>query len=625
MKIRSTLSLVTLGLAALLSACDGDSLSGPGFVCDVTNPVSDILLNPSSATLLVHSPAISGDTVQIAAVTTNRAGGVRTDVPIRFTSSDTTVATVDSLGVVHGRTTGTVKITAASCDKKSSVQVTVISSVARVAISPLSDTVIVGDTAVVVARAFAPDGSQVSKVRFAFGSSNPGITIVQNSDSTAKVTGSSAGSATITAVGEGTSGTSSLLILARAFLAGNASTNTIEVGDAFACGLITLGHGFCWGQNNHGQIAAKTDSTCFPGTDPGAIVNDSLKTTAVPCSLLPLRISQAIDFTTISAGDSTGCAISVAGRAYCWGTGLHGENGNGTTADKSQPTLVTSGLIFTSISVGGQHTCALATGGTAYCWGDDSKGQLGDARLVSSTTPIPVSGGGGPGVFSSISAGFRHSCAIASDGTGFCWGSNDFGQLGDGSNVTRDTPVQVAGGLKFTAISAGGDHTCGIATSGAAFCWGSNIDGQGGRGTSGDVSFVPVAVAGGLTFTRISASTGTRAVGTNGVPFKPSGLGHTCALTSAGAAFCWGDDRDLQLGQGPFSGAGGIATVPVQVAQGERAGGVTFTGISVGSRHSCAVGSDGAAYCWGSNVMGALGNTLQAAFRGLPQKVATPQ
>jgi alpha-tubulin suppressor-like RCC1 family protein len=454
-------------------------------------------------------------------------------------------------------------------------------------------------------------------VKFTFGAGSSAASVIPTSDSTAKIVGVSPATVGIQAVGEGVTGNASLLVLARVFLAGSVSNTTIDVGDAISCGLISLGHGYCWGLNNHGQIAARTDSTCFPGTDPGTIVNDSLKSTALPCSLLPLRISESLDFATISAGDSTGCAISTAGRAYCWGMGTHGENGNGNTADKTTPSLVTSGLTFTSISVGGMHVCAIATGGAAYCWGDDSFGQLGDARRVSSTTPIPVSGGGGPATFASISAGLRHTCALTSDGTAYCWGYNDLGQLGDGSGATTDTPVQVAGGFRFTWISAGGDHTCGITTSGAALCWGSNLNGQLGTGTSGDVAFAPVAVAGGLTFTRISASTGTR--------FKINGRGHTCALTSAGAAYCWGDNTDLQIGTGQFTGGNGMVTSPVQVAQGERGAGVTFTSISAGSRHSCAVGSDGNAYCWGSNVMGALGNTLQAAFRGQPQKVATPR
>jgi alpha-tubulin suppressor-like RCC1 family protein len=190
--------------------------------------------------------------------------------------------------------------------------------------------------------------------------------------------------------------------------------------------------------------------------------------------------------------------------------------------------------------------------------------------------------------------------------------------------VGSDTPVQVAGGFAFQSIAAGGDHSCGILTNGGVVCWGSNIDGQLGNGSVGGLSATPVAIAGGGTFTRISASTGTTTLTPKFTAAKAFGHGHTCALTSAGAVFCWGDDTDRQLGRGVFSGSGASSGTPQQISQGERGAGVTFTSISTGSRHSCGVGSDGNAYCWGSNVMGGLGNTLQAAFRGQPQKVATP-
>lgn len=92
-------SIIAVGLG--LAACDEDTLTGPGFVCDVTNPVRDIFLSPSSATILVHSPALSSDTVRLAAVATGRTGSARTDVKFEFKSSDPTVATVDSLGIVR--------------------------------------------------------------------------------------------------------------------------------------------------------------------------------------------------------------------------------------------------------------------------------------------------------------------------------------------------------------------------------------------------------------------------------------------------------------------------------------------------------------------------------------------
>ena len=621
-----TTAILAAGLG--LAACDEDDVTGPGFVCDVTNPVADLLLGPSSSTVLVHSPALSSDTVRLVAIATSRFGTARDDVSIRFESSDTTVATVDTLGIVQAKRPGTVRITASACGESRSADVTVIASVSRVEVTPATDTVIAGDTAFVRARAFAPNGAQVQNVKFTFGASNPSVTVIQTSDSTAKFATSAAGTVSLTATGEGKVGSSSLLVLARIFLPGTALVNTIDVGDATGCGLITLGHAFCWGFNDHGQIGAQSDSTCFKGTDAGTVVNDSLVTTALPCSLVPLAISREIDFTTISSGDSTGCAISVEGRAYCWGLGRHGEIGNGVTADRGVPSLVTSGLTFTSISVGGNHVCALATGGAAYCWGEDQFGQLGDNRTINSTTPIPVSGGGGPAVFASISAGFRHSCGVTAAGAGFCWGDNSFGQLGNGTaGGFADTPVGVAGGFTWAFISAGGDHTCGITTAGAAFCWGDNASGQlGNGGVSGPVA-TPGAVVGAPAFTRISASTGTRTLAPPALvlPNKTLGRGHTCGLTAAGAVFCWGDDFDLQLGRGQFSGSNGVGVTAVQVVNGERPAAATFTSVSTGSRHSCAVASDGNAYCWGSNVGGALGNTLQAAFRGQPQKVATPR
>jgi alpha-tubulin suppressor-like RCC1 family protein len=190
-----------------------------------------------------------------------------------------------------------------------------------------------------------------------------------------------------------------------------------------------------------------------------------------------------------------------------------------------------------------------------------------------------------------------------------------------------DAPVAVQTSVAFASISAGGDHTCAITTAGSAFCWGSNLHGQLGNAVVGQ-SNVPVPSAAGLTFTRISASTGTASTIPLPIPepWKVVGRGHTCGITAGGAAYCWGDNTDLQLGNGPFSGGPQSAnSSPMQVATSHIPGGASFVTISAGSRHSCAVAADGAGYCWGANVYGALGNTEQANFRGLAQRVATPR
>ncbi len=628
MMIRRVFTLAALAAAASLAACDEDELTGPGYICDVTNPVADIFIAPRISQVLVHSPALASDTVVVSAVATGRFGASRTEIPIKFESSDNTVATVDSAGVVSALRPGTVTITASACGESSSANITVLANVIAVSVVPGSDTVVAGDSATFIARATGQGGVALSNLKFTFSSPSAGVVVKATSDTSVTVISpNTAGTYVVNATTEGVTGAASLLVLPRVFIVGTLLAGGIDVGDAFSCGVITAGQGFCWGLNNHGQLGAATDSVCFAGVDPGVVTTDSVVTSALPCRLLPARVAPELQFATISAGDSSSCGILVSGRAYCWGNGTLGTVGNGKVGSPTEPELVTLAQSFTTVSVGGQHACALAAGGLAYCWGADSLGQLGDLREINSTTPIPVIRDENHAVFASISAGWRHTCALTSTGQAFCWGNNERGQLGAGTNGGWSTfPVAVQGGLAFASISAGGDHTCGVTTGGAAFCWGSNVDGQLGNGGTGGQSNVPAAVAGGLSFTRISASTGTRSLmSVNGPAWKALGKGHTCGLTTAGAVYCWGDNFDLQLGRGPFSGSNGVSGTPQQVLAGERGAGVNFVSVSTGSRHSCGVGSDGAAYCWGSNIFGALGNTYQAAFRGQPQRVATPR
>lgn len=612
MKKTVVLAVSAIALSLLAAACKEDVLSGPGFVCDVTNPVRDLSLGPANGVVLVRSPARETDTLQLHVLATNRNGDARFDVPITFSSSDSTVATVDSVGVVHALKPGTVTVKASTCGKTATTQVTVVSAIVTVQIKADTLTIVVGDSVLVTAWAIGQTGDTLSDVKFTFAVSPSGSATVKTaSDSTtAYVFATTAGTLTVTATGEGSKASVVITVLPRSFLSGSAIAGTIDAGGSFTCGLISTGRGYCWGLNDHSQLGAVTDSVCFSNTDTRTDTLENAPATAVkPCSLLPLRLAPTVAFTTISAGDSSACGLATTGRAYCWGTNIHGELGNGSLGLRGIATLVTSALNFTSISIGGGHACAIAVGGAAYCWGQDSSGQLGDARLINSTTPIPVSGGGGPAIFSTISAGGRHTCALQGDGTALCWGNNDSSQLGVGSTGgLTDTPAQVATGTRFTSISAGRFHTCALTAGGAAFCWGLNTSGQLGTGGIGGQSPVPVAVAGGLSFTRISA-----------------GYSHTCGLATGGAVYCWGENGDLQLGRGPFTGSGGADGTPVQVTGGGLPGGVSFTTVTAGAQHSCGVGSDGFAYCWGSNVFGALGNTLQAAFRGFPQRVSTPQ
>jgi len=198
-----------------------------------------------------------------------------------------------------------------------------------------------------------------------------------------------------------------------------------------------------------------------------------------------------------------------------------------------------------------------------------------------------------------VSVGAGSACAVDTAGTARCWGANGFGQLGTGSttgpqscqgNQCSPQPVPVAGRLTFTAISAGGSVACSVTKAGGAYCWGFGGSGQLGDGTTTYSVAAPVAVAGQLVFNSVSA--GDRS---------------TCGITTSGGAYCWGENSVGELGDGTTTGqqCGGelCRTVPVAVA-----GGLVFTGVSVGNNFACGVTTTGAAYCWGANGVGQLGN-----------------
>ena len=256
--------------------------------------------------------------------------------------------------------------------------------------------------------------------------------------------------------------------------------------------------------------------------------------------------------------------------------------------------------LFTSLVAGWFHTCGLVSGGTAYCWGWNEYGQLGDGTSgygTYRTAPVAVSGGLS---FTALAAGQQHTCGLVAGGTTYCWGSNAWGQIGDGTVGTyRTAPVAVSGGRTFTSLVAGALHTCGLVAGGTAYCWGYNNYGQIGDGTSGvngDSSAnrtTPVAVSGGLTFTALVA-----------------GGRHTCGLVLGGYAYCWGFNQYGQLGD---ETTGNIRKAPVAVS-----GGLTYTALVAGVFHTCGLATGGTAYCWGSNGSGQLGDGTTGTNRLAP-------
>jgi len=281
----------------------------------------------------------------------------------------------------------------------------------------------------------------------------------------------------------------------------------------------------------------------------------------------------------LSAGYYHACGLASSGAAYCWGWNVTGEVGDGTFIQRLKAVSVTGNIAFASLTAGAAHTCGLSANGSTYCWGGNSSGQLGDGTTFVRSAPVIVTGNP---AFASVVGGNQLTCAVTLIGAAYCWGRNTEGQLGDGTTSNSSAPVLVAGSLTLASVSPGTTHSCALTPNGAAWCWGRNAEGQLGNGTNSP-SLVPVSVAGSLVFTRLQV-----------------GTAHTCGLTASGAAYCWGGNLEGELGDGTNSSR----NTPVAVA-----GNVAFASLGGdGAFHTCGLTSSGAAYCWGFNPFGSLGD-----------------
>ena len=390
------------------------------------------------------------------------------------------------------------------------------------------------------------------------------------------------------------------------------AVSAVAAGYDHTCVLATDGGVQCWGSDAYGQLGIGGRLTV----------------------LTPADVPLANGLTALASGYSHSCVITASGGVKCWGANSSGQLGDGTTTTRATLAAV-SGLAggVTGAALGYYHSCALTVSGGVKCWGSNGNGQLGDGTYGQRLTPIDVSGLTS-GV-AAVAAGYYHTCALTSGGGVKCWGNNGNGQLGDGTTNGRNTPVDVsglAGGV--TAIAAGGWHTCALTSGGGVKCWGSNSYGQLGDGTttqrttpvdvSGLTSGVIAVAAGGDQTCAITGSGGVKCWGlggwgelgdgtstdrwtavdvsglTSGVVGIAAGNFHTCALTSVGGLKCWGQNSYGQIGDGTTSGR----NTPADVSG--LAGGVAA--IGAGGSHTCALTTGGGVKCWGDNSSGQLGD-----------------
>jgi alpha-tubulin suppressor-like RCC1 family protein len=463
---------------------------------------------------------------------------------------------------------------------------------------------------------------------------------------------------------------------------------SIASGDEHSCALISDGTVMCWGKNEFGQLGDGTtenrDSpvivqglarvkeltagwghTCAL-TVAGAVrcwgynQNGELGNGRTDNSSRPADVSRfSSGATAIAAGDDHTCATTEDGAVLCWGWNASGQLGNGTADSISVPSAV-QGLSGKAVAVaaGWGHTCALTAEGGVQCWGANESGQLGNnSAAASAAKPVRVTGMGKGA--ESLTAKGGHSCVRMETGAVMCWGDNTYGQLGDGTAVDRRVPVAVTGLMKnVSAVAAGGNHTCAIVDKGGVMCWGWNFYGQlGDRSTTSQAKPVAAAelpgtaVALGLGLRHSCAvvdpgliicwgadefgqawsgwlvepafpyTTPTAALRSSEIHREPIGAGgyHNCAVTTNGFVVCWGHNNNGQLGEGFHNldePEGSVVALDGEAV-----------GVACGGFHSCALMSDGAVFCWGSNQNGQLGDgtrsdhSLPTPAAGLPGSV----
>ena len=334
-------------------------------------------------------------------------------------------------------------------------------------------------------------------------------------------------------------------------------------GASHSCAILDDGSVSCWGENGNGQLGLGSRT---PSLEPEK-------------ASMPLG-KKAIE---VSAGSYHTCTLLDDGAVRCWGSNEFGQLGDGTNIERTAPVPVNLGNSALSISSGESHTCAVLVDHSVKCWGENSNGQIGDGTTNNRQSPTIVDIDGKDVL--ALSAGSYHNCAIMTDSSVMCWGDNWNGQLGDGTNSDRSTPVSISFPNNGSAVSlaAGALHTCMGMSDGSMFCWGFNAFGQLGNGGLTN-SNIPMTVP--LSADQILASVEV-------------GLFHSCALFDSGQVACWGGNGNGQLGDGTQESR----TIPGVVSLGTNA-----TSITVGQRHTCAILDDASLQCWGANEAGQVGD-----------------
>jgi alpha-tubulin suppressor-like RCC1 family protein len=311
--------------------------------------------------------------------------------------------------------------------------------------------------------------------------------------------------------------------LGKATLGGDGShVQRIATGTSHACAIFDDAGVACWGNNALGKL----------GHDP-SLDGDA---GCAPCEVTPYPVS-GVAATSVSANRSGACVVTPTGGVTCWGGNSAGELGTGTADNNPHAPAAVAGVAgATQVATGVDHYCAIIAGGAVTCWGSNFRGETGRAPSTCATcTPLPVAGITGA---TALGLGDSVSCAVLSNGTVECWGSNGGGTLGGGPDANiHATPTAVPGVTNAKELYTSGGFTCALLADGTVTCWGDNTWGEMGHDPNTDsqcdagCNWGPHAVA-----------------GLSGVTHIGGGIDAMCALMSDTRVLCWGDNHKGQLG-----------------------------------------------------------------------------
>lgn len=348
----------------------------------------------------------------------------------------------------------------------------------------------------------------------------------------------------------------------------NQTYRNVTIGLGNVCGVHNDSH-YCLGDNSNFQLG-----------------QDNISSTNQPTKI-------DVNYTLANV---RGLARSYCGirqndnKTVCWGDNSDGQLGDGTEMDSATPVLVDTNIEFTDVQASTRHACGLSKEGKVYCWGHNEFRQFGDGSTSSSNTPVLSANNE---AFDKIEINYFGGCGMRANTSKLrCWGSNPYGEVGDGSTSGRSTPVNIVGNHDYVDFWAGRWHNCGKRTDNKTYCWGYNSRGQLGDGST-------------------SNRNSPREVNTD-IKIQQMGLGvsHTCAISTNKSLYCWGNEEYFT----PNS-TGSVLT-PRKMFENK-----TFNEVAVGSDSTCAVTVQNETICFGSNTFGQTGGKYVNPLQ--PSKINT--